>query len=151
MRARFLLLVLLLLPGGAALADAMALPGHALSDKDAEAKASVVFIGQLVDLQPVKVREGRGEYVGKVIYAARPSNGIRTPYVTSQNTTVRIPAIPSDLGIAMTLHVGAHEAAPQVGKSYVFYAKDNTRPGSTGYEAVKVAPTSAYGEGVRTF
>ena len=151
MRARILLLVLLLLPDGAVLADAMDLPGHALSNKDAAAKASVVFIGQLVDLRPVRVREGRGEYLGKVIYAARPSNGIRTPYVTTQNTTVRIPAIPSDPGIAMAMHVGAHEAAPQVGKSYVFYAKDNTRPGSTGYEAVKVAPTSEYGMGVRTF
>jgi hypothetical protein len=85
-----------------------------------------------------------------VVYVSRPGNGI-TPYRTSQDSDPNIPAIPSDLGIPMTVTVGANESAPEVGKEYVFYAKDNTRPGQTGYDALKLSPTGEYGMGVRSF
>jgi hypothetical protein len=141
---------LLFLAAVPALADEVNLPGHALSTKDATAQARTVFLGQVVSLDPVKVNAGRGEYRARVIYVSHPGNGM-APYSTSQMSDPNIPAIPSDLGIPVTMTVGANESAPVVGKEYVFYAKDNTRPGRSGYEALKLSPTSEYGMGVRSF
>jgi len=141
---------LALFAGAPVMADAVNLPGHALSAKEATAQADKVFLGQVVSLDPVKAKAGSGEYLAKVVYVSHPENGLK-PYVTSQVSDPNIPAIPSDLGIPVTMKIGANESAPVVGKEYVFYAKDNKRPGGTGYEALKLSPTGEYGLGVRGF
>jgi hypothetical protein len=140
----------LLLAIGPVVADETKLPGHALSTKQATAQADTIFLGQLVSLDPVKARASKGEYLGKVVYVSRSANGI-TPAVATQNTTVRTPAIPSDLGIPVTMIVGTDETPPHVGRSYVFYTKDNKRPGETGYEALKVSSNGNPGPPIRIF
>jgi hypothetical protein len=64
---------------------------------------------------------------------------------------MRTSGITSDLGIAMTVEVGANETAPEIGRQYVFYVKDSTRPGGARYDAVKLGPTTEFGPGVRGF
>lgn len=142
--------VITLFAAAPAIADAVNLPGHALSTKEARAQAKTVFLGQVESLDPVKAKAGQGEYLAKVIYVSHPGFGM-TPYRTSQVSDPRIPAIPSDLGIPVTMTVGANESAPVVGKQYVFYVKDDTRPGGNGYDALKLSPTSEYGMPVRSF
>lgn len=144
----FLLGAAAILAMNSAVADDSLLPGHALTTKAATARADTVFMGQLVGLDPAKA--GAGEYVGKVVYVSRPANGMR-PSLTTQNTTARVPAIPSDLGIPVTMKVGPHESAPEVGRSYLFYVKDNTRAGETGYDAVKIAAAADHGLPTRGF
>jgi hypothetical protein len=149
MNARFLLagtaiILLAILP---AQAGDTSLPGHSLSTKEATAKAQNVFIGQLVDLKAG--RYSMGEFIGKVVYLSRPANGIRGP-VATQNTTFREPMIPSDLSFPVAMTVAPGEAVPTVGKSYIFYVKENTHPGESGYEALKLARTTDPGIPLRS-
>jgi hypothetical protein len=152
MRTYFLALgmAVALLAGRPALADEVNLPGHLLSDKDASARANNVFLGQLVSLDRVKTKEGKGEYIGKVIYVSRSANGI-TPYRATQDTTAPIPGNPSDLSFPVTLKVGANESAPEVGKSYLIYGKDSMISGIRGYDALKLVPTADHGLPSRIF
>jgi hypothetical protein len=120
-------------------ADDVVLPGHALSPQRARAESDIVFSGQLVSLDPVK--STHGAYVGKVVRLARPANGLH-PAVATQDGAAATPLMSGDLGIPVSINVGAGETAPTVGESYVVYAK-NSKPG---YDAVKLTPTGSRGE-----
>jgi hypothetical protein len=49
------------------------------------------------------------------------------------------------------MRVAAHETAPEVGKSYVIYGKDDMVSGVRGYQALKLSPTGEHGVPIRTF
>ena len=92
----------------------------------------------------MNAKASRGQFIGKVVYLARVADGIRPP-IARQNGAVLTPPIVSDLGIPVLMTVGDGEVSPQVGKSYVFYAKEGASSGAGGFVALKLVPTGSNG------
>ena len=108
--------------------------GHDLTSAQATAKADSVFAGRLVSLQPVK--DSAGQYKAKVLYLNRTPGDLGVP-VATQNVPLRTEGVSSNLRVPVSLKVAAGESAPQEGRSYLFYVKDEGRSGK-GYQVVKL-------------